>query len=185
MSDTTPAAAPPASEQVDEGILQEFRQKDFEQQVKFLVDMFQKDIISPVQEAYSKVLADEKAFEEEKAKHRDPNAKDEDIIKLDIGGKIFDVKRKVLCRVKGTKLEAIFNGNFKVKTAPKNGATFIDRDPTHFHIIVRYLEEKPYQEIFPSDVIEQKRFLNELQWYKMEELSAEFSKWTEEGKKAK
>eukprot|EP01006_Ploeotia_vitrea_P059687 TRINITY_DN74017_c0_g1_i1.p1 TRINITY_DN74017_c0_g1~~TRINITY_DN74017_c0_g1_i1.p1 ORF type:complete len:180 (+),score=34.96 TRINITY_DN74017_c0_g1_i1:38-577(+) len=168
---------------VDKQRMDKFKALGFRDQIDYLSKMFVEEIVTPMKEANEKLENDEAEFEKEKEAHRDTTAKPEDIIKLDIGGKIFDIQRRILCRVPGTKLEALFNGNFKIEKCAKTNATFIDRDPTHFHIIEAFMAEKPYKDLFPTNPIEQKRFQNELKWHQVKDLATEFDQWMEQNKK--
>eukprot|EP00998_Keelungia_sp_KM082_P008858 NODE_5037_length_730_cov_51.907131_g5014_i0.p2 GENE.NODE_5037_length_730_cov_51.907131_g5014_i0~~NODE_5037_length_730_cov_51.907131_g5014_i0.p2 ORF type:complete len:185 (-),score=80.47 NODE_5037_length_730_cov_51.907131_g5014_i0:97-651(-) len=160
-----------------------FKALSFEEKLQQLTRMFEGDIITPLRDENAQIEKEERELEEEKAKARDPDAKPEDVVKLDIGGRYFNIKRKFLCRVDG-KLKKIFSGDFVVKVAEKTGATLINRDYTFFEIIAEYLEERPYKHMFPTEPLDQRRFLNELKYYELTELEKEFTEFKEKQQKA-
>ena len=59
------------------------------------------------------------------------------VIELDVGGTRFKTSRSTLCRCGGF-LEAMFSGRHRVEAAA-DGSYFIDRDPTHFRLILNFL----------------------------------------------
>ena len=60
-----------------------------------------------------------------------------EIILLDIGGKLFKTYRDTLTSVKGSMLSSMFSGQYKNKQQ-NDGSYFIDRDPKTFEIILSF-----------------------------------------------
>eukprot|EP00667_Euglena_gracilis_P024210 EG_transcript_27717 len=163
-------------------------QKDFSVEVirnklDELKRMFDDDICGPLLERAKQVIKEKEEFEAEKEKHRDPDATMEDIVKLDIGGKFFDIKRKHLCRIPDSRLAKIFNGDFKINVAEKTKRTFLDRDYTHFHIIQAYLEEGDYKSMLPTDPLDIKRLSHECDYYQLAKLKEEVEAQKEASKR--
>eukprot|EP01012_Entosiphon_sulcatum_P010540 TRINITY_DN1617_c0_g1_i2.p1 TRINITY_DN1617_c0_g1~~TRINITY_DN1617_c0_g1_i2.p1 ORF type:complete len:168 (+),score=69.00 TRINITY_DN1617_c0_g1_i2:186-689(+) len=146
---------------------------DLGKRLEELRQMFENDIVAPLLAQNAKVQREKEEFEREKAKHRDPDARMDDLVRLDIGGKTFEMLRKHLCSDKESMLAAIFNGDFKLERA-KNGCIFINRDYTFFHIIKSYLEGKPYE--LPTDPLDVKRLLHECKYYKLKKLEQEIER---------
>ncbi|EJK55575.1 hypothetical protein THAOC_24683 [Thalassiosira oceanica] len=70
------------------------------------------------------------------------DASDDDIVNINAGGTIIDVKRGTLCQLKGTRLEALFSGRWEKKLQKdSSGRIFLDVNPTAFQAIVDYLNE--------------------------------------------
>ncbi|KAL7493567.1 hypothetical protein ACHAWT_002579 [Skeletonema menzelii] len=70
------------------------------------------------------------------------NVSDNDIIEINVGGKIIAAKRGVLCQWKGTRLEALFSGRWdKMLERDSGGRTFLDLNGDCFQVIVDYMNE--------------------------------------------
>ena len=67
---------------------------------------------------------------------------DDDIFELNVGGTLFTVTRKTLCRAPGTMIEAKFSGRHPIKLT-KDGKVFIDRNPKAFEYVIEYLRNYP------------------------------------------
>ena len=61
-------------------------------------------------------------------------------VKLNIGGSYFETSVQTLTSVPDTMLCAMFSGQFKLEKDPE-GRYFIDRDGTHFDIILNFLRD--------------------------------------------
>jgi hypothetical protein len=61
-----------------------------------------------------------------------------DTIVLNVGGTRFETSKLTVCKHAGTFLEAMFSGRHAHKPQI-DGAFFIDRDPTHFRLILNFL----------------------------------------------
>jgi hypothetical protein len=62
----------------------------------------------------------------------------DEIVTLDVGGSKFKAFRSILCRVKGSHLEAMFSGRFPNKPQG-DGSYFVCRDGTHFRHVLNFL----------------------------------------------
>ena len=70
------------------------------------------------------------------------NAKGDDLVEINAGGKIIAAKRDTLTQLKGTRLEALFSGRWENKLQrDSNGRIFLDVNPKCFQAIVDYLNE--------------------------------------------
>jgi hypothetical protein len=91
---------------------------------------------------------------------------DDKRVKFNVGGQYFETKAKTLNNEKETFFTAMFSEQFNTKPG-EDGAHFIDRDPTYFRFILKYLRD-------PGDVTQWidglKSHLDEFQ---MSELEAE------------
>lgn len=87
--------------------------------------------------AAAAVQADKQALQAERAAME--NLQDfADTIELDVGGTRFKTSRATLVRCRGSFLESMFSGRHKID-ACADGSYFIDRDPTHFRIVLNFL----------------------------------------------
>ena len=69
-------------------------------------------------------------------------ARDNDLIEINAGGKIVAAKRSTLTQQKGTRMEALFSGRWEQKLQrDSNGRIFLDVNPKCFQAIVDYLNE--------------------------------------------
>jgi len=66
--------------------------------------------------------------------------KGQELVKLNVGGQRFVTTRTTLCRVSGSKLEALFSGrHVNSSLQDEEGAYFMDRDGTLFQYVLDYL----------------------------------------------
>ena len=69
----------------------------------------------------------------------------EDIIKLNVGGRIFMTKRRTLCACPDSMLGRMFEPDSEfAKPAEIDGCVFLDRDPEMFGHILNYLRSKRF-----------------------------------------
>ena len=70
----------------------------------------------------------------------------QDVIELNVGGKLMATKRSTLCQVKDSFLASMFGGSWdETKRAlDKDGRVFLDFNPKHFAVILDYLREKAF-----------------------------------------
>jgi len=61
-----------------------------------------------------------------------------DIVKINVSGQVFIVRKSVFTRIEGTFFSVYFNGSF-AEPMKIDDAYFIDRDPTHFRYIIKIL----------------------------------------------
>ncbi len=71
----------------------------------------------------------------EKIKHI--NNPFEKIVILDVGGTVHKTQRWTLTSVPGSRLQAMFNGDYELNIT--NKGVFIDRNPTVFGMVLDYL----------------------------------------------
>eukprot|EP00986_Skeletonema_menzelii_P005186 scaffold1837_cov124-Skeletonema_menzelii.AAC.4 len=125
------------------------------------------------------------------AVYGDINVSDDDLIEVNVGGKIISAKRGVLCQMQGTRLEALFSGAWDKKLLRDScGRIFLDVNGDCFQAIVDFLNElaisaedeqpdPPWKDggemtqiftyfglhFFPSNIIKQSSHLNTIhQW---------------------
>jgi len=76
------------------------------------------------------------------AKNGTLNVSDDDLIEINVGGKIIAAKRGTLCQWEGTRLEALFSGRWDKKLVRDgSGRIFLDLNGDCFQIIVDYMNE--------------------------------------------
>jgi hypothetical protein len=97
--------------------------------------------------------------------------KDEDIIQLNVGGKLFTTYHQTLCKkINGEEnmLTAMFSGRFEMKKDPE-GRFFIDRDGRHFVYILNYLRDEgdELEFIFPENPLILKELKKEFNYYQI------------------
>eukprot|EP00210_Caulerpa_lentillifera_P000961 g929.t1 len=94
-----------------------------------------------------------------------------DIISLNIRGQSFDLYRSLLCQVKGSQLDIVFNGQQDISLAKDSSGRFLlDMNPKHFGRIVDFLSafqsaEQGQKAAYPSTEIEDKRMFMNLVGY--------------------
>eukprot|EP00579_Thalassiosira_antarctica_P009335 CAMPEP_0201910044 /NCGR_PEP_ID=MMETSP0903-20130614/1566_1 /ASSEMBLY_ACC=CAM_ASM_000552 /TAXON_ID=420261 /ORGANISM="Thalassiosira antarctica, Strain CCMP982" /LENGTH=597 /DNA_ID=CAMNT_0048444633 /DNA_START=61 /DNA_END=1854 /DNA_ORIENTATION=- len=70
------------------------------------------------------------------------DAADVDVVEVNAGGKIIAARRATLTQLKGSRLEALFNGRWDKKLQrDSSGRIFLDVNPMGFEAIVDYLNE--------------------------------------------
>jgi WD40 repeat protein len=102
-------------------------------------------------------------FEQEKALLKDLNERTSGMIELNVGGTLLTTSRKTLCSVPGSRLEALFSGNYVVEK-DKDGRIFLDREPNYFKYVLNWLRE-PRQLRLPNDVDELHNVLVEFDYW--------------------
>mmetsp|Transcript_16843 Transcript_16843/g.38027 ORF Transcript_16843/g.38027 Transcript_16843/m.38027 type:complete len:339 (-) Transcript_16843:121-1137(-) len=95
--------------------------------------------MTSLEQGAQKLAADQKAFEEEKAAMAVASPKDDDIMELNVGGRIFSVNRGTL--VCGDSiLAAMFSGRWEESMKSDNkGRIFLDFDPDCFATMLHHL----------------------------------------------
>ncbi|KAL7553651.1 hypothetical protein ACHAWF_016997 [Thalassiosira exigua] len=74
--------------------------------------------------------------------HGNIDASDDDLVKVNAGGKIIAAKRSTLTQLVGTRLEALFSGRGDKKLQRDgSGLIFLDVNPVCFQAIVDHLNE--------------------------------------------
>lgn len=106
------------------------KNNEVEQRARTLEEELEKNILDLVNER--------EQFEWEKAVMQQFQEQSRSIIKLDVGGVIFKTSVATLTKANDSMLAAMFSGRYPLATDDA-GAIFIDRDPTHFRIILNFL----------------------------------------------
>lgn len=78
-------------------------------------------------------------------------------IKLNIGGTRFETTAHTLTRIEGTVLKTLLEERWNCPACPQGQEIFIDRDPTHFRIILNFLRDGSF------DVPQDQRELAEIE----------------------
>jgi len=93
--------------------------------------------LAQLAEEKQQINFDRQTFEEEKRKMATISIP-QGIVKLNIGGTLFTTSVSTLTKLPGSLFEAMFSGRYEM---PKDdqGAVFLDRDGTHFRLILNYL----------------------------------------------
>ncbi|CAF1614664.1 unnamed protein product [Didymodactylos carnosus] len=102
----------------------------------------------------------------------------ENIVNINIGGQIFSTTLQTL-----TKEECLFSAMFsgRIKIPEQNGTPFIDRDPTHFRIILNYLRTNVF--VSPKTDQEVGELALEVEYYQIKSLLKLIRKQTPDGDK--
>ena len=108
-----------------------------------LVKRFKDEFNEIIEGERAKLKAEVEAFNEEKQKMKAFDVSDDDIIRLNVGGKKFTTTRSTLCQVEGSLLATMFSGRWEdgVKR-DEEGAVFFDFNPQYFGYILEYLRTK-------------------------------------------
>ena len=72
----------------------------------------------------------------------------DEIIKLNVGGKMYETRRQTLLADQGSLLANMPSGEYP-NSLQSDGSYFIDRDGTHFHLILDYLRNG----VLPDEVL--------------------------------
>ncbi|CAB4044374.1 Chaperone dnaK2, partial [Paramuricea clavata] len=85
----------------------------------------------------------EKALNDEKERMMKIEVEDDDVISLNIGGKIMAASRSTLCQVEGSLLASMFSGRWEERLKKdKHENVFLDFNPDCFKLILNYLRAK-------------------------------------------
>ena len=95
-----------------------------------------------VEEDKAKLRAEQLVFEEMKQKVKVVNDAFHDRVQLNVGGELFETTYATITADEGSMLKALFSGEFLVEKDPDTQAVFIDRDATHFPLVLSYLRQK-------------------------------------------
>ena len=99
-----------------------------------------KEFDKELQEEKLELRKEREAFEKEKAAMNKLGPGSKDIVRINVGGTLFQVKRSTLCRAKGSMLESMFSGRWEKNIdRDENGNAFLDYDPGHLKIILDHL----------------------------------------------
>ena len=86
------------------------------------------------------------------------NVSDDDIIEIDVGGKVIRALRSTLCLAPDTMFTYMFSGRWEESLKrDDNGRIFLDHDPEFIEIIVNFLRKSkikdPIEPVRPPKVI--------------------------------
>ncbi|CAO3615882.1 unnamed protein product [Cunninghamella echinulata] len=137
-----------------------------------LEDRFEKmsiDFHRKVESAYEQLSDDlfvwqdeleteEKSFDREKELMHQIRKSQDEKIKLNVGGQIFETSISTLRRDPNSTLAAMFNGYSNILPDEADGSYFIDRDGTYFRLVLNYLRDLKV----PSSVREDPKIMDEL-----------------------
>ena len=99
------------------------------------------------------------------------------VVTLEVGGTIFKTTITTLTTKANSMLAAMFSGRHEVHTNAA-GAVFIDRDPTHFALILNYLRGGQLPSSLPILTLE--ALQNEADYYQLHDLSLLVAEWLSE-----
>jgi len=92
--------------------------------------------------------------EESSPQSSSPPAGSSDIIKLNVGGKIFQTTKSTICKYPSSRIAQLVQGIFK-QTLDSEGNIFIDEDPRDFEYILRALRNSNgYPTTVPKETID-------------------------------
>eukprot|EP01084_Bolivina_argentea_P300684 518549_1 len=91
------------------------------------------------------------------------------IIKLNIGGVNFMTTKQTLLNVKDSYFTARFGGKFAMGPQLQDGSYFIDRDGTHFRLILNFLRDT--QVLLPNNRSQLQELKVECKFYNLESLN--------------
>ena len=108
-----------------------------------LVKRFKNEFNEIIEAERAKMRAEVDAFNEEKKRIQAVVVRDDDIVRLNVGGQKFTSKRSTLCQVKGSLFATMFNGRWENSVErDEEGAVFFDFNPQCFSYILDYLRVK-------------------------------------------
>ncbi|KAI8339999.1 hypothetical protein BC941DRAFT_419151 [Chlamydoabsidia padenii] len=90
-------------------------------------------------------------------------------IRLNVGGDIFETSLKTLKRDQTSLLAVMFSGKHPIEP-DSEGSYFIDRDPTHFRLILNYLRDLRISPAVLQDELISQELLQEAQFYGINDL---------------
>ncbi|KAI9319731.1 BTB/POZ protein [Dichotomocladium elegans] len=91
------------------------------------------------------------------------------VVKLNVGGEIFETKIDTLRKDENSLLAMMFSGRHQMVSDETDGSYFIDRDPTHFRNILNYLRGKKIN-FNLQDKSKCQQLLQEARYYRIDEL---------------
>jgi hypothetical protein len=98
-------------------------------------------------------------------------ASSDEIVTLNVGGKLFRTTRATLTKHPDSMLAAMFRGDMQASgLRDEQGHPFLDRDPTHFPFILAYLRDGCLPPL-PSGLLELQQLKVEAEFFAMAELA--------------
>ena len=99
--------------------------------------------VQRIEAMQKEVESREKALNDEKERMMKIEVEDDDVVSLNIGGKIMAASRSTLCQVEGSLLASMFSGRWEERLKKdKHGNVFLDFNPDCFKLILNYLRAK-------------------------------------------
>ncbi|KAI8062601.1 BTB/POZ protein [Gongronella butleri] len=89
----------------------------------------------------NKLEKEKKSLDTEKETMRHLRKSQDEKIKLNVGGQIFETSMTTLQRDPNSTLAAMFNGRHDLVQDDEDGSYFIDRDGTYFRLVLNYLRD--------------------------------------------
>ena len=112
---------------------QDARDRDYEAQIAKL-NKHENNLLERLSELNRKKLESTKL-------NGNLDAKDDDLIEVNAGGKIIAAKRSTFTQLKGTRLEGLFSGRWdRILQRDNHGQIFLDINPVGLRAIVRLSE---------------------------------------------
>eukprot|EP01118_Nematostelium_gracile_P008854 TRINITY_DN2954_c0_g1_i2.p1 TRINITY_DN2954_c0_g1~~TRINITY_DN2954_c0_g1_i2.p1 ORF type:complete len:613 (-),score=130.85 TRINITY_DN2954_c0_g1_i2:72-1712(-) len=91
-----------------------------------------------------------------------------EIVKLNVGGTIFEVSKEAMTKNKKSLFFQLFEGDVPL-IETEDGSFFLDRDPTHFDQIIAFINDRDNFTI-PETIEQQEEMLQEAEYYQLEDL---------------
>ena len=108
-----------------------------------MVKKFRHEFSEIVESERAKIKAEIEAYKAEKERIEAVNARDDDLINLNVGGTKITTTRLTLCQVEDSLLAAMFSGRWEDNIKrDQDGAVFFDFNPQHFILVLDYLRVK-------------------------------------------
>ncbi|KAL4458267.1 hypothetical protein ABPG75_013132 [Micractinium tetrahymenae] len=94
-----------------------------------------------------------------------------ELITLNVGGRLFHTTRATLTKHPDSMLAAMFRGDMQAGLRDAQGHPFLDRDPTHFPTLLAYLRDSRIPPL-PHGQLELQELRAEAEYFSMTELAA-------------
>ena len=105
----------------------------------------------------------------------------QDIVKLNVGGRIYSTSRSILTRYPDSMLGAMFGGNLPLENnTDSDGNYFIDRDGELFRYILNFLRVSKL--ILPNSFQDTEAFQMEVDFYQIQPLIQAFHEYMGTGR---
>ncbi|KAG1525155.1 hypothetical protein G6F52_003578 [Rhizopus delemar] len=85
-------------------------------------------------------------------------------VRLNVGGSLFETSLSTLCRDPTSLLASMFSGRHLL-SVESDGSYFIDRDPTHFRLVLNYLRDLRIPPVILQDRTIREELLQEANYY--------------------
>ncbi|KAI8092664.1 BTB/POZ protein [Halteromyces radiatus] len=122
------------------------------------VESAYKNLSQELVEWQDELELEKKSSDREKEMMRHVRKAQEEKIKLNVGGQLFETSLSTLRRDPNSTLAAMFNGHSNITPDETDGSYFIDRDSTYFRLVLNYLRDLRV----PSSIREDPKVMDEL-----------------------